>query len=226
MSLIKKIPASERPRERLLRDGVQALSLQELLAILLGTGTQGKNVLILAQELLLHFGGIEGLVNASIEELIQVKGIGKAKAILLKAAFGITLRANKEKQAPNKMIRTVQEALEIAVPEIGTLKKEALFVILRDVKCRLIYSEIISMGTLSEVLVHPREVFQPAIRHGAYSLIVCHNHPSGDPTPSQADINLTLQLMECSKIVGIALVDHLIIGHKKHTSMRNSSYLK
>ena len=226
MSLTKKFPVSELPRERLMRDGIDALSLQELLAILLGTGTQGKPVLVLAQELLVDFGGMKGLLDASIEQLIKVKGVGKAKAILLKAAFGIALRASKEKLQPNPFVKTVQDAVEIAVPEIGFLKKEALLVILLDIKCRLIHQEIISIGTLSEVLVHPREVFQTAIRHGAYSLIVCHNHPSGDPSPSKADIRLTKQLLECAKIVGIALIDHLIIGNDSHISMRNSSYIR
>ncbi len=218
------MPISELPRERLMRDGIDALSMQELLAILLGTGTQGKSVLILSQELLLHFGGMEGLLNASVAELIQIKGVGKAKAILLKAAFGIAKRASKEKCLPQKMLGTVQDALEIASPAIGHLKKEALLVLLRDVKCRLIHYEVISVGTLSEVLVHPREVFQLAIRHGAYSIIVCHNHPSGDPTPSKADIALTLKLLDCAKIVGIALVDHLIIGKETHVSMKQLNY--
>ncbi|NGX48204.1 MAG: hypothetical protein K1000chlam3_01594 [Chlamydiae bacterium] len=222
MSLAKQFPVSELPRERLMRDGIDALSLQELVAILLGTGTRGKSVLILSQELLLHFGGMGGLLNASIEELIKIKGMGKAKAILLKAAFGIAMRVSKEKRAPNKIIISVQDALSIAVPEIGYLKKEALLVILRDVKCRLIHYEVISMGTLSEVLVHPREVFQLAIRHGAYSMIVCHNHPSGDPTPSKADISLTLQLLESAKIVGISIADHLIIGRDNHVSLKET----
>lgn len=222
MSLAKQFPISELPRERLMRDGINALSLQELVAILLGTGTRGKSVLILSQELLLHFGGMGGLLNASIEELIKIKGMGKAKAILLKAAFGIAMRVSKEKLAPNKIIISVQDALSIAVPEIGHLKKEALLVILRDVKCRLIHYEVISMGTLSEVLVHPREVFQLAIRHGAYSMIVCHNHPSGDPTPSKADISLTLQLLESAKIVGISIADHLIIGRDSHVSLKET----
>lgn len=225
MSLRKQMPPSELPRERLMRDGVQALSLQELIAILLGTGTQGKSVLILAQELLLRFGGIEGLLNASIEELTQVKGMGKAKAILLKAALGIAQRAAQEKELPQKKILTVEDAVTIAQPLIAHLKKEALLVILRDVKCRLIHREVISLGTLSEVLVHPREVFQLAIKHGAHSLIVCHNHPSGDPTPSQQDIDLTKRLLDCSKLLSIALVDHLIICKNTYFSMKNAPKL-
>lgn len=225
MNVLKKWPKSEMPRERLLRDGIEALSLHELLAILLGTGTQGKSVLALAQELVIHFGGIEGLVHASIEELTQVKGMGQAKAMLLKATFGISLRLAKEKSTPNKKISTTLDALEIAKHQIGHLQKEALLVILRDIKSRLICHEVVSLGILSEVLVHPREVFQPAIRHGAYSIIICHNHPSGDPTPSQADIDLTRQLKKSSRVIGIKLVDHLIIGRDSYISMRRENYL-
>jgi len=224
MSLAKILPVSELPRERLLRDGIDALSMQELLAILLGTGTQGKPVLILAQELLLQFGGMQGLLNASVEELMQIKGVGKAKAILLKAAFGIALRASKETHELAPTVATIQDAIDIAEPLIGHLKKEAVLVILLDVKRRLIGREVISLGTISEVLVHPREVFQPAIRHGAHSMIVCHNHPSGDPTPSEADIRLTCQLNNCAKIVGISLLDHLIIGRGCNLSMKKRHF--
>lgn len=225
MSLIKQYPTAELPRERLMRDGVDALSIQELLAILLGTGTHGKTVLDLSQELLLHFGGTEGLLQASVAELQQFKGIGSAKAILLKAAFGIALRAKREKLGVSPLVRSIQDVLEIAVPQIGDLKKEAVLIILRDVKCRLIRSEVISLGTLSEVLVHPREVFQIAIRHGAYSLVICHNHPSGDPTPSEEDITLTKKLDDCAKLVGIPLVDHIIIGRDNFISMHKQGYL-
>lgn len=224
MTLANKLPASELPRERLLRDGIDALSLQELVAILLGTGTQGKSVLILAQEMLLHFGGIDGLLNATVEELIKLKGVGKAKAILLKAAFGIALRAEKGKNKPNRKILTMEDAVEVARPEIGHLKKEALLILLCDVRSRLIHQEIISKGTISEVLVHPREVFQPAVRYGASGIIICHNHPSDDSTPSRSDIILTDQLLNCSKLMGITLIDHLIITKNSFHSFRNKRY--
>lgn len=203
-----------------MRDGIEALSFQELLAILLCTGTKGKSVLVLAQELLLYFNGIQGLLEASIEELMQIKGIGRAKAILLKAAFGIALRASKSRFGPLSMIKTPQQAYEFAMSEIGHFDKEALLVILRDVRGRAIHHEIIGVGTLSEVLVHPREVFHPAVRHRAHSLIVVHNHPSGDPTPSQADIELTHFLLRSSKIMGITLDDHLIVAKEGYTSLR------
>lgn len=223
---LKGFPISELPRERLLRDGIEALSIQELIAILLGTGTQGKPVFSLANELLFHFGGMQGLLNASVEELIQFKGIGQAKAVLLKAAFGIALRSAREGIAPKKRIVTDQDVIELASVEIGEKVQEALLVILRDVRCTLIHHEVVGLGTLTEVLVHPREVFRLAVRHGAHSLIVCHNHPSGDPTPSRADLSLTAQLLDCAKLMGIPLSDHFILGKngsytsiKKHLSV-------
>lgn len=203
-----------------MRDGIEALSFQELLAILLCTGTRGKSVLILSQELLLHFKGIQGLLEASIEDLMQIKGIGRAKAILLKAAFGIALRTSKEKFKPLLVIDTPQLAYEFALSEIGHLNQEALLVILRDVRGRVIHHEIVGIGTLSEVLVHPREIFHPAVRHRANSLIVAHNHPSGDSTPSSADIELTKHLLRSSKVMGIVLDDHLIVAREGYTSLR------
>ena len=222
---MKQIPVSERPRERLLRDGVQSLSLAELIAVLLGTGMRGKSVLFLAQELIDHFGGLQGLLEASVEELTAVKGMGRAKALLLKAAFGIALRASRETSSTNPLIRSAREAFEVAKNEIGHQPTEELMVILRDARGRMIHFERIGIGTLSEVLVHPREVFHPAVRHRAHSLILAHNHPSGDPTPSQADLDLTRLLLQSSKVMGIGFDDHLIIGANNFISLKEKGYL-
>jgi DNA repair protein RadC len=211
---------TELPRERLLRDGAEALSLQELIAILLCTGTKGKSVLLLAQELALHFNGMQGLLDASIAELMEIKGVGQAKAILLKAAFAIAARAAKSQLEPRPFLKSAEQAYALAMTEIGHFDKEALLVILRDVKGRAIHREIVGIGTLSEVLVHPREIFYPAVRHRANSLIIVHNHPSGDPTPSQADLQLTQFLLRSSKIMGITLDDHLIAARTGYTSLR------
>lgn len=216
--------SSELPRERLIRDGVEALSIQELVAILLGTGMRGKPVLFLAQELIVRFGGLEGLLNATVTELKQVKGIGEAKAIGLKAAFALALRSIKEKQQQYPSLQSPEEAYEIAKIHIGTYKKEALLLLLRDVRGRLIYREVISVGTLSEVLAHPREIFNPIIRHQAHSFILAHNHPSGDPTPSQQDVTLTHQIMYSARIMGINFDDHLIVGKIGFCSMRRKGF--
>jgi DNA repair protein RadC len=220
MSSLRRVPPSERPRERLCLAGPDVLSLQELLAILLATGTKGKSVLMLAQEMLTRFGGLQGLLEASVEELVQVKGIGAAKAILLKAAFEIALRASKIEQPLRPLVDTAEKAFALVHPELAREKREVMIVILKDVKGRLIHYERVAVGTLSEVLVHPREVFFPAVRHKAHSLIAAHNHPSGDPTPSRADIALTTHLLRSGKVMGIALDDHLIIGGASFVSLR------
>lgn len=217
------MPLEDRPRERLLRYGVESLSLPELLAILLSTGTKGKSVLQLSQELLMHFGDLNGLLEASITELTEIKGIGKAKAIQLKAAFGIALRQSHTPASP--FIAKPRDAFEIVREEIALQKQELLVILLRDVKGRMIHRERVSQGTLSEVLVHPREVFYPAVRHKAHSLIIAHNHPSGDPTPSNADLELTRLLMHSSKVMGIGLDDHLIIGKDSFISLREKGYM-
>lgn len=219
------LPLEERPRERLLYAGADALSLAELLAILLGTGTKGKSVLLLAQEILMYFGGLRGLLEASIEELKQIKGIGEAKAVLLKAAFEIALRSATGGAIPKCSIETPEHVFELAKREMAGHKQEVLLVILRDVKGRMIHHERVAVGTLSEVLIHPREVFYPAVRHRAHSLILVHNHPSGDPTPSQADLELTRFLLQSSRMMGITLDDHLIIGAHSFISLREEGYM-
>ena len=216
------IPLEERPRERLISHGVEALSLAELLAILLSTGVQGKSVLTLAHEILAKFGTVERLLEASISELCEIKGVGKAKAIRLKAAFGIALKMSS--RAVSNIFINSGDAYALVKDDLSRQKQEMLVVILKDVKGRLITHEKISVGTLSEVLVHPREVFYPAVRHKASSFILAHNHPSGDPTPSLADLELTRHLMRSSRIMGIGLEDHLIIGANHFVSLKEAGY--
>ncbi|MES2344585.1 MAG: DNA repair protein RadC [Chlamydiota bacterium] len=225
MTSLCNLPQDERPRERLLHFGIEALSLSELLAIVLGTGTKGKNVLQLADELLMRFQGLNGLLEASVEELSEIKGIGKTKAILLQAVFGIALKSRKINMNGKIFIKTSQAAFDLASGELSHQKQEMLLVILRNVKRQLIHYETVSVGTLSEVLIHPREVFYPAIRHKAHDVIIAHNHPSGDPTPSKADIELTRLLAQSSYILGIGLADHLVVGARSFASMRDLGYL-
>lgn len=217
---LKALPVEERPRERLLRDGVEALSLSELIAIILGSGTQGKSVLKLSQEILERFGSLEKLLEASVVELMQIKGIGKAKAIQLKAVFAIALKCRKPLSLQKYAITSAIHAYELAQAEIAHIPQEVLLVILRDVRGNLIHYERVSVGTLSQVLVHPREVFYPAVRHKAHSLIIAHNHPSGDPTPSRSDFELTRALMQAGKVMSIGFDDHLIICKDRYLSLR------
>jgi DNA repair protein RadC len=208
----------------MLKVGPEALSLAELLAILLTTGTKDKSVLELAHEIVGRFGSLDQLLEASIEELMEVKGIGKAKAIQLKAAFGIALKTGQKRFLPTNPIHA-PEAYELVRHDLAHQKQEMLMVVLKDVKGRLIMMEKVSVGTLSDVLVHPREIFFPAVRHKASSLILAHNHPSGDPTPSAADLELTRHLVRAGRIMGIRLDDHLIIGASSFISLREAGFL-
>ncbi len=221
--ILSEVPISERPRERLMAYGVEALSLAELLAILMSTGTKGKSVLEVAAEMIGKFGGLEGLLEASISEMMEVKGVGKAKAVQLKAAFGIALKrtASSYKQT----LKTAKEAYALVKDSLSQQKQEVLVVILKDVRGRLISYETISIGTLSQVLIHPREVFYPAVRHKASSLILVHNHPSGDPSPSSTDLKLTRELMQCGAIMRIRLDDHLIVGRDSFISLKDAGFL-
>lgn len=216
---IKELPQAEQPRERLMRLGAEALSLAELIAIILSTGTKGKSVLVLAQELVATFRDLPSLLGASVEELMKVHGMGRTKAIKLKAAFGIAVLNGQSSIELRPQIKTPQEAF-LQIKEVVALeKREVLLVILKDIKQRLIRWERVSMGTLSEVLAHPREVFSPAIRHGAHSMVLVHNHPSGDLTPSKADLNLTRHLVLASKVLGIDLDDHIIVSKHRFCSL-------
>lgn len=222
---LRELPAELRPRERLDRHGVDALSLKELIAIVLSNGTQGKSVLSLSEELIVRFGSLDRLLEASIFELMEIKGIGRAKAIQLKAVFGIALKCRQVAIPDKQTIAAPEHAYAIAKNEIAEEKQEVLMVILRDVRGCLIHQESVSKGTLSEILVHPREVFYPAVRYKAHSLILAHNHPSGDPTPSQADLELTRCLMHAGRTMGISLDDHLIVCAHTYISLCEKGYI-
>jgi DNA repair protein RadC len=216
---IRFMPEKERPRERLMREGVEALSLAELIAIVLGTGMKGKSALSLAQELTHHFKDLNGLLDATVQELTQIKGVGRAKAIKLRAVFGIALKNHRPRIDLEDPL-TPKEAIELARAAIAYEKQEILFVMLRDVRGKLIHSEKVSVGTLSQVLVHPREIFYVAVRHKAHSLILAHNHPSGDASPSKADLELARLLMHSSRVMGIHFDDHLIVTATSYFSFR------
>lgn len=217
---IQSIPVAERPRERLQHQGSEALSNSELLAIILGSGTKGKSVLQLSQELLAKFGGLEHLADATIEELCEVKGLGNAKAIQIRAVVTLASRLSQKERGIKIKIDHPQSAYHLLKDELESEKKEVFKVLLLDVKGYVISQQLISVGTLSRSLIHPREVFYPAIRHKAASIILAHNHPSGDPTPSQEDFDVTAKLVEVGKVMGIPVRDHLIIGDNQYISLR------
>jgi DNA repair protein RadC len=222
---LRELPLELRPRERLERHGVDALNLAELIAIVLGSGTQGKSVLSLSEELVVRFSSLERLIDASIVELMEIKGIGRAKAIQLQAVFCIARKYKQIAIHDKHTIAAPEHAYAIAKNEIAQEKQEVLMVILRDVRGCLIHQEAVSKGTLSEILVHPREVFYPAVRYKAHSLILAHNHPSGDPSPSEADLALTRCLLHAGRTMGIALDDHLIVCPHSYISLCERGYI-
>lgn len=217
---IQDLPKEERPRERLLRRGSESVSTAELIAILLGSGLKGKSVIALANELVSSFGCLRKLSEATVEELCQVKGIGQAKAIQLKACFTLGTRLSQQKQCAKYRIDNPVHAYNLVKEEMEREKREVFAIIMIDVKGYVINHEIISIGTLSNALIHPREVFYPAIRHKAMSIVLAHNHPSGDPTPSPQDLEITATLIEVGKLIGIHVNDHIIIGDSTYVSLR------
>lgn len=222
---IRSLPEEERPRERLHRYGAEAMSTAELIAILLGSGTKGRSVLQLAHEIVAHFGSIQCLSEATVAELCEIKGLGIAKAVQLKAAFNLGVRLSKQTASPKYRVEHPLHAYNLVKEELSQEKREILVVILLDTKGCVITQETISIGTLSETLVHPREVFYPAIRHKAASLILVHNHPSGDPTPSKEDYEITELLAKVGKMMAIPINDHLIIGRTSYTSLRHKGFI-
>jgi DNA repair protein RadC len=218
---IKELPENERPREKLTKYGAEVLSNAELLAILLRTGTKNENAIDIAYKLLKQQDGIGFLLDSKAEELSSIHGIGPAKAAQLKAAVELGKRLSSQTYKKEIFIRCSKDAANIVMEDMRYLKKEHMKAILLNIKCGLISIEEISIGSINSSIVHPREVFAPAIKKSCASLILVHNHPSGDPTPSQEDLNITRRLVEGGKILGIEVVDHIIIGDGKHVSLKD-----
>lgn len=223
--LIKDLSAEDRPRERLIHHGAESLSNQELLAILLRTGTKEESVLQLANRLLHHFEGLRLLKGASLEEMTTIKGIGTAKAVQILAAIELGRRINNLQHDERFVIRTPQDGANYVMNDMRFLAQEHFVCLYLNVKNQVIHRQTLFIGSLNASIVHPREVFKEALRRSAASIICFHNHPSGDPSPSKEDIEVTKRLAECGKIMGIEILDHLIIGEKKFVSLKEKGYL-
>jgi DNA repair protein RadC len=209
---VRDLPRQERPRERLQKFGPEALSAQELLALVIGRGIPKKSVMNIAQELLTKFGNIKAISQATIEELSQIKGIGLAKAAQIKACFELGRREDLEPEMISFDIKNPEAVVKAIRTSIKEKAKEHFKLILLNPRNKIIGISTISIGTLNASLVHPREVFKDAIVHSAASVVLAHNHPSGDPEPSEDDIKITKKLVESGKILGIEVLDHIIIG--------------
>ncbi len=211
----KNLPVALQPREKFDRLGLENLSESDLLAIILRIGTIKLNVVELAESLLLRYESLSALAHASLVELQDLRGIGKEKAKVLKAALEIGRRLVQENVGENPQIVSPEEAASVLRERARGLDYEVFWVLLLNIKNRLMASPVdVSKGTLNSSLIHPREIFKPAIRHSAANVILAHNHPSGDPTPSSQDLRITRHLIEAGKTMEIKVLDHIIIGRK------------
>ena len=217
---IKELPSDERPRERLYAYGPQALTTAELIAILIRVGNAERSAVSLGEHLLASFGNIKGVACATAEELSRVKGIGHAKAAEIKAAIEFGNRLALFTDSPRPTVGSPRDVANLLMPDMRYLKKETLKSVLMDTKNGVLGIKTVSIGDLSSSIVHPREVFKDAIAASAASLIVAHNHPSGDPTPSAEDVSVTRRLQQAGEILGIELLDHLIIGDGTFVSLK------
>jgi DNA repair protein RadC len=208
---MREMPATERPRERLLNQGATALKTGELLAILLRTGTAGRPVLELADFLLTHFGSLEALSRAPVGELAKVKGVGQAKAIGLKAAFALAARLARS-EAEARAIEGAEDIARLLGEEMRLLDYESLRVVCLNTKHMVLAVEEVSRGTVNETLFHPREALRPAIARQAHAIILVHNHPSGNARPSDSDLHVTRRMREAGQLMQIELLDHVILG--------------
>ncbi|WP_025688044.1 RadC family protein [Paenibacillus zanthoxyli] len=223
--MLRDLPHEERPRERMMQYGAESLSQAELLAILLRTGTRQESAIHVAQRILGQVGGLRRLADLSIEEMMDIKGIGPAKAVQLKAGIELGRRMSNSRLGQLVTIRSPHDAADILTEQLRYLQKEHFVCLFLNTKNHVIAQETLSMGSLNASIVHPREVFRAAIKCSSASIICAHNHPSGDPTPSPEDISLTRRLLEAGEIVGIDVLDHLIIGDDGFVSMKEQGLM-
>ncbi len=221
---VKEWPEDEQPRERLIKYGVDSLSDAQLLGIILRSGAEGRSNVDLGRELLEKFGSLAGIEQAGIKELCAVNGIGKAKAAEIKAAIELGRRHQKPSLAGASFCSS-EDVASYYRPRMKDLKKEMFRCALLDTKNKIIRDEVVSIGSLTSSIVHPRDTFKAAIRESAAAVIFIHNHPSGDTKPSQEDILLTRRLVQAGEILGIQVLDHIIVGDGSHFSFRENGMI-
>jgi DNA repair protein RadC len=217
---IKDLPAGDRPRERLLHDGATSLSTAELLAIIFRVGVDGENVLALSNRLLATYGGLAGLARAPFTELQAERGLGEAKVATLKAAFELGRRLAIATPDERPTVRTPADAANLLMGEMSMLEQETLRVVLLDTRNRVLATPVVYQGNLNTSVIRISELFREAIRRNAAALIVVHNHPSGDPTPSPEDVAVTRNIISAGQLLDIEVLDHLIIGQQRFVSLK------
>lgn len=228
MTMIKELPVDERPRERLLELGPGFLSNAELLAILLGNGSRERSAVRMAEDILSNYKdeGISALANLSAGELQQMRGIGAAKTASIMAAVELGRRLSRHSCRQRVVVTCPGDAADYAMPRFRHEQREHFAVILMNIKNHILSMPIISIGSLTASVVHPREVFKAAIQQTAASMILVHNHPSGDPTPSREDIASTCRLVEAGKLMDIPVLDHIILGNDNYISLKEKGVIK
>lgn len=217
---IKDLPADERPRERLMHYGAASLSTTELLAIVLNTGIVGESASAMAQRLLTQHGGLAGLLRLDVVELARERGVGEAKATKVKASLEIGRRLAALVPEEKPRIATPEDAIRLVGIEMAALEQEQLRVLILDTRNAVLAVRTIYQGSANAATVRVGELFRDAIRHAAVAIVLVHNHPSGDPTPSAADVALTAEVVRAGELLDIAVIDHIIIGHGRHASLK------
>ena len=224
-SAVREMPEEDRPRERLARLGPEALRDAELLAVLFRTGTREMGAVALAERVLMHFGDLRSLSRASIEELQQVKGLGAVKAIEIKAALELGLRLAAHTDRQRVRIRSAQDVVDLLMLRFKECETEHFKCVLLNAKHEVMKVLDVSQGGLDGTAALPRDVFRQAVREGACGVIVCHNHPSGDPEPSRDDLSLTKRLADAAAVLGVSLLDHIVFGDGRHVSIKERNLI-
>ncbi|MBP2098663.1 RadC family protein [Enterococcus rivorum] len=222
---IREMPEDCLPRERMEEVGEKALSNQELLAIILRTGKKGYNVMKLASSFLNHFENLHTLKQATVTEMMEVDGIGKVKALEIRAAIELGTRIQESTQLKYGKVSSSYQIAQNLMGEMKDLQQEHLVCLFLNTKNEVTKKETIFKGTLNQSIAHPREVFRQAVKYSAARVIIAHNHPSGNPTPSEQDLLFTKRIKECGEMMGIELLDHIIIGQEEYLSLREENFL-
>ncbi len=218
------IPSSDRPRERLYTRGAAELSLQELLAIVIGGGARGRSGLVLALGLLGEFGDLVVMGRAGVDEMRRVPGIGFARACQLAAAFELGKRFARESRSAGTSVRAPRDIARMFMDEMKDYDREHFKAAFLNTKNQIIKVVTVSIGSLNASIVHPREILKPAIAASAASIVLVHNHPTGDPTPSREDVEFTRRFAKCGELIGIELLDHIVIGADRFQSLKEAGH--